>query len=76
MTQPVTEPAWRSKPSWYLIATEDRMIPYSAQRSMAQRIGATTAEVVASHAVYMSQPGATAAMIRQACVGTAEADAT
>ena len=65
---PVTEPAWRVKPSWYLIATEDRMIPLSAQRAMAQRAGATTVEVAASHAVYMSQPRAVAALIRKACV--------
>ncbi len=66
MTGQVTEPAWRCKPSWYLIATEDRMIPQSAQYAMAQRAGATTVEVVASHAVYMSQPGAVAAFIREA----------
>jgi pimeloyl-ACP methyl ester carboxylesterase len=65
---PVTEPAWRSKPSWYLIATEDHMIPPSAQRAMAQRAGATTVDVAASHAVYMSQPAAVAALIRQARV--------
>jgi pimeloyl-ACP methyl ester carboxylesterase len=65
---PVTEPAWRSKPSWYLIATEDHMIPPSAQRAMAQRAGATTVDVAASHAVYMSQPTAVAALIRQARV--------
>ena len=68
MVWPVTEPAWRVKPSWYLIATEDRMIPLSAQRAMAQRAGATTVEVAASHAVYMSQPRAVAALIRKACV--------
>ena len=68
MAGPVTEPAWRGKPSWYLIATEDRMIPLSAQRAMAQRAGATTVEVAASHAVYMSQPRAVAALIRKACV--------
>jgi pimeloyl-ACP methyl ester carboxylesterase len=65
---PVTEPAWHSKPSWYLIATEDHMIPPSAQRAMAQRAGAATVDVAASHAVYMSQPAAVAALIRQAHV--------
>jgi pimeloyl-ACP methyl ester carboxylesterase len=64
---PVTEPAWRGKPSWYLIATEDHMIPPSAQRAMAHRADATTVDVAASHAVYMSQPAAVAALIRQAC---------
>ena len=67
MAGPVTEPAWRGKPSWYLIATEDRMIPPSAQRAMAQRASATKVEVAAGHAVYMSQPRAVAAFIRLAC---------
>ena len=56
MDEPVTDPAWRSKPSSYLIATEDHMIAPSTQRAMAHRAGATTVEVAASHAVYMSQP--------------------
>jgi pimeloyl-ACP methyl ester carboxylesterase len=64
---PVTESAWRVKPSWYLIATEDRMITPSAQQAMAQRANASTVEVAASHAVYMSQPRAVADFIRQAC---------
>jgi pimeloyl-ACP methyl ester carboxylesterase len=67
MVGQVTEPAWRGKPSWYLIATEDRMISTSAQYAMATRANATTVEVAASHAVYMSQPGAVTALIRQAC---------
>jgi pimeloyl-ACP methyl ester carboxylesterase len=62
----VTEPAWRSKPSWYLVATEDRMIPPEAQRAMAARAGATVADVAASHAVYVSQPGAVAELIVKA----------
>jgi pimeloyl-ACP methyl ester carboxylesterase len=66
MAGEVTEPAWRSRPSWYLVATEDRMIPPAAQRAMAQRANATTVEVAASHAVYMSQPRAVADLIRQA----------
>ena len=66
MTEPVTEPAWRYKPSWYLVATEDRMIPAAAQRAMAQRAGATAVEVAASHAVYITQPRAVADLIRQA----------
>jgi pimeloyl-ACP methyl ester carboxylesterase len=66
MAAPVSAAAWRHKPSWYLIATEDRMIPPAAQRTMAQRAGATTVEVAASHAVYMSQPDAVADLIRQA----------
>jgi pimeloyl-ACP methyl ester carboxylesterase len=62
----VTDPAWRTKPSWYLVATDDRMIPPPAQQAMAQRVGATVVEVPASHAVYVSQPDAVAALIQQA----------
>ena len=66
LTGAVTEPAWRSKPSWYLVATEDRMIPPEAQRAMAARAGATVAEVAASHAVYVSQREAMAELIAKA----------
>jgi pimeloyl-ACP methyl ester carboxylesterase len=62
----VTEPAWRAKPSWYLVATEDHMIPPPAQRAMAERTGAKVVEVIGSHAVYVSQPAAVADLIRQA----------
>lgn len=62
----VTEPAWRTRPSWYLVATEDRMIPPPAQRGMASRAGATVAEVAASHSVYVSQPEAVVGLIEKA----------
>ena len=62
----VTEPAWRAKPSWYLVTTEDRMIPPTAQRTMSERAGSTTVEVGASHSVYVSQPGAVVDLIKQA----------
>jgi pimeloyl-ACP methyl ester carboxylesterase len=62
----VTTPAWRTKPSWYLVASDDKMIPPPAQRQMAKRIGATVTEVPASHSVYVSQPEAVAAFIAQA----------
>jgi pimeloyl-ACP methyl ester carboxylesterase len=62
----VSEPAWRNKPSWYLVATDDRMIPPPLQRTMAERAGAAVAEEVASHSVYVSQPRAVAALIGQA----------
>jgi pimeloyl-ACP methyl ester carboxylesterase len=65
----ISEPAWRVKPSWYLIATDDRMIPPPAQRAMSERAGSTVAEVAASHSVYVSQPAATAALIAQAAKG-------
>jgi pimeloyl-ACP methyl ester carboxylesterase len=62
----ITEAAWRIKPSWYLLTTEDRMIPPPAQRAMAERTGATVTEVPASHSVYVSQPKAVASLIKQA----------
>ena len=66
----VTEPAWRVKPSWYLVAGDDRMIPPPAQRTMAERIGAPTVEVPgASHSVYVSQPAAVADLIKRAARG-------
>jgi pimeloyl-ACP methyl ester carboxylesterase len=65
----VATPAWRTKPSWYLVATDDRMIPPPAQRAMAERIGAHTVEVAGSHAVYVSQPVAVADLIKQAASG-------
>jgi pimeloyl-ACP methyl ester carboxylesterase len=66
LTGAITEPAWRLKPSWYLVTTEDRMIPPPAQRAMAERTGATVTETPASHAVYVSQPDAVANLIEQA----------
>ncbi|MBZ9756331.1 alpha/beta hydrolase [Mesorhizobium sp. ESP6-5] len=62
----VTEPAWRVKPSWYLVATDDHMIPPPAQRQMANRAGATTVEVPGSHAVYVSDPASVAKLIKDA----------
>jgi pimeloyl-ACP methyl ester carboxylesterase len=65
----VSEPAWRSKPSWYLVATDDRMIPPPAQRAMASRAGAVVTETPGSHAVYVSRPAAVAAIIAKAAAG-------
>ena len=62
----ISEPAWRSKPSWYLVATEDRMIPPPAQRAMSERAGSTVVEVAGSHAIYVSQPAAVADLIEKA----------
>ena len=67
----ISEPAWRVKPSWYLVATEDRMIPPAAQRAMSKRAGSTVVEVKGSHAIYVSQPGAVAALIEQAAKASA-----
>ena len=69
----VSEPAWKSKPSWYLVATDDRMIPPDAQRAMSKRAGATVAEVKGSHAVYVSKPQAVEALIVKAATGVTEA---
>jgi pimeloyl-ACP methyl ester carboxylesterase len=68
----ITEASWQTKPSWYLVTTEDRMIPPTAQHSMASRIGATLTEVAASHSVYVSQPEAVATVIAQAAAGAAD----
>jgi pimeloyl-ACP methyl ester carboxylesterase len=65
----ITTPAWKAKPSWYLVATDDRMIPPPAQRFMAKRAGATVVEVAGSHAVYVSQPAAVAGLIAKASRG-------
>jgi pimeloyl-ACP methyl ester carboxylesterase len=62
----VSEPAWRTKPSWYLVATDDRMIPPPAQRMMAQRAGSTTVEAEGSHSIFMSHPEKVAELIERA----------
>jgi pimeloyl-ACP methyl ester carboxylesterase len=62
----ISEPAWKTKPSWYLIVTDDKMIPPDAQRFMSKRAGSTVVEVKGSHAIYVSQPEAVAALIEQA----------
>jgi len=62
----ISEPAWKAKPSWYLIATDDKMIPPDAQRAMSKRAGSTVVEVKGSHAIYVSQPEAVATLIEQA----------
>ena len=69
----VTEPAWRTKESWYLLTTEDLMILPAAQRTMSGRMDSTVVEVDASHAVYVSQPAAVADLIKQAATATAMA---
>ncbi|MFG2712123.1 alpha/beta fold hydrolase [Streptomyces goshikiensis] len=65
----VAHPAWRDKPSFYLVAGDDRMIPPPAQRAMAERAGATVAETAASHSVYVSKPADVAALITKAASG-------
>ncbi len=70
----ITEAAWRTKPSWYLVSTEDKMIPPDAQRMMSKRAGSTVVEVKGSHAVYVSQPQAVAHFIERAATGALAAE--
>jgi pimeloyl-ACP methyl ester carboxylesterase len=66
----ITEPAWKSKPSWYLVATDDKMIPPPAQRLMSKRAGSAVVEVAGSHSIFLSQPAKVAALIEQAAKQT------
>jgi pimeloyl-ACP methyl ester carboxylesterase len=66
LNEAVSEPAWRTKPSWYLVTTNDHMIPPPAQRAMSERAKATVTETPANHAVYVSQPAVVAAVITRA----------
>ena len=68
----VTVPAWKSKPSFYLVASDDRMIPPPAQRAMAERAGAKVTETSGSHAVYVSKPAEVARLIEQAAEQSVE----
>ena len=65
----ISEPAWKAKPSWYLIATDDKMIPPPAQQFMSKRAGSRVVEVKGSHAVYVSKPDVVAALIEEAAKG-------
>jgi pimeloyl-ACP methyl ester carboxylesterase len=65
----IRKPAWKTKPSWYLITTEDRMIPPDAQRFMSKRAGATVVEAKGSHAIYVSRPDVVAELIVKAATG-------
>ena len=69
----VTETAWKTKTSWYLVSTEDKMIPPDAQRAMSKRAGSTVAEVTGTHAVYVSEPKAVADLIVTAAQSVASA---
>jgi pimeloyl-ACP methyl ester carboxylesterase len=74
LTGTISESAWRAKPSWYLVATEDKMIPPAAQRFMAERARSAVVEVAGSHAVYVSQPEAVAMLIKDATKGVTQAE--
>ena len=67
-THEVTNPAWKTKPTWYMVATEDRSINPEQERMMAKRAHATTVEVKASHVAYMSHPKEAAKLIEEAAV--------
>ena len=69
----ISQPAWKTKPSWYLVSTDDKMIPPDAQRAMSKRAGSTVVEVKGSHSVYVSQPQAVASLIEKAAKGAAGA---
>ena len=71
LTGAVSTASWKTKPSWYLVAKDDRMIPPDAQRLMAKRAGATVVEVPGSHSVYVSQPQAVASLVQKAALGVA-----
>jgi|SRR5882724_12057704 len=66
LSSTISEPAWKTKPSWYLLTTDDKMIPPAAQRFMSKRAGSTVVEVAGSHAIYVSQPNVVAAIIEKA----------
>ncbi len=66
-------PAWKSLPSWYLVATEDQAIPPDAERLFASRMGATTVEVPSSHVAMVSHPGEVTQLIETAAAAVAAA---
>ena len=66
LVTPSGPPAWKTIPSWYMVATQDRIIPPEAERVMAERAGATTVEVKTSHVPMLSKPAAVIALIKQA----------
>jgi pimeloyl-ACP methyl ester carboxylesterase len=70
---PVSSPAWKTKPSWYLLVTDDKMIPLPAQQLMSSRAGSSVREVGGSHAIYVSNPQAVADIITEAATGRSKA---
>jgi pimeloyl-ACP methyl ester carboxylesterase len=69
----ITHAAWKTKPSWYLVTTEDRMIPPDAQRLMSKRAGATVVEERGSHSIYVSRPDVVARLVAAAISGVSVA---
>ncbi len=66
--------AWASLPTWYLVASDDQIIPPDAQRAMAAHIGATVAEVESSHLVLVSHPDEVAALIETAATAVSKGE--
>ena len=66
VAETIKEAAWKTRPSWYLTADSDRIIPPALQRRMFERAGSTVVEVPGSHAIYVSRPDAVAALIERA----------
>ena len=64
--EPSGPPAWKTLPSWYLVASQDRVIPPAAERAMAERAGSTTVEIDSSHVAMISHPDEVADLIQQA----------
>jgi pimeloyl-ACP methyl ester carboxylesterase len=71
----IIKAAWKTRPSWYLVTTEDKMIPPDAQRFMAKRAGATVVEERGSHSIYVSRPEVVAKLIETAAAGVTVASA-
>ena len=71
-TQKLDGVAWRSKPSWSIVATEDRTVHPDLERFAAKRMGATTVEVKSSHVPMLSQPRAVLDVIRKAAAVAAK----
>lgn len=69
-SEPSGEPAWKTIPSWYMVAKQDRVIPPDAERFMAKRAGAHTVEIDSSHVAMISHPDAVTDLIRSAATGT------
>ena len=64
--EPSGEPAWKTIPSWYLVASNDQAIPPATERFMAKRAGATTVEIASSHVAMISHPGVVTDLILDA----------
>lgn len=66
ISSPVTDPAWRTKPSWYLVSKDDKIIPPDNERKMAQQAKAVTSEISGSHVAFIAHPEVAAHLIERA----------